>query len=449
MTTIERGTATASERELRSIAVEAYVYLYPLVIMEMTRRQMVNTPAGAQPGRGPAGAFWHIREFPPAEFRTVVRPNFDTLYSPAWLDLTGEPMVVSVPDTRGRYYLLPLYDMWTDAFAVPGSRTTGTDAAEFAILPPGWRGELPTGVEPIQAPTPSVWVIGRTQTNGPADYDAVHAVQDGFAITPLSHRGEPTVHLDARIDPAVDTETPPMDQVAAMPGGRFFSLAAELLARHRPHLTDWSMLARIRRVGLRTGEPFRADVLEPVVREALDRAPEAAVALMRSSLATFAPPVDGWTTNTASMGVYGNFYVKRATVALVGLGANPAEDAIYPICVADADGRPLSGAFRYVLHFERDQLPPAQAFWSVTMYDGEGFQVANEIDRFAIGDRDPLVYNADGSLDIVMQHERPAEPRANWLPAPRGPLGLTMRLYAPAPEAVDGRWRPPAVRRLP
>lgn len=429
----------------REIGVEAYVYLYPLITMELTRRQMTNLPAGQREGFGPMGRFLHGREFPTAEFKAVVRPNFDTLYSWAWLDLTAEPVVVSVPDTAGRYYCLPMYDMWSEAFAVPGARTSGTAAADFVVLPPGWTGDLPAGLVPIQAPTAYVWVIGRIQTNGPADYPHVHTLQDGLSITPLSRWGRAPEPVAVRLDDSVDMTTPPLAQVNALAARDYFSLGARLLARHAPHVSDWSVLARMRRIGLAAGR-FDHDALAPEVLDALDAVPGEALTAMRAHLPRMARVVDGWQVNTETMGVYGNSYLKRAIVAMVGLGALPAEDAIYPLAVSDADGQPLNGDHDYVLHFDR--LPPAGAFWSVTMYDGEGFQAGNELDRFAIGDRDPLVRNADGSLDLYLQHPNPGPERAaNWLPAPRGPLGVTMRLYEPAAAALDGRWTPPPITR--
>jgi hypothetical protein len=444
-----RTGAGLSEQEARAIGIEAYVYLYPLVTMELTRRQMTNTAAGERPGFGPMGAFSHVREFPPADFKAVVRPNFDTLYSSAWLDLTSEPMIVSAPDTGGRHYLLPMYDMWTNAFAVPGSRTSGTQAAEFAVVPPGWRGQVPDGIQRIQAPTAYVWIIGRTQTNGPADYAAVQQVQDGLAITPLSRRGQAPALVEAHPDPSVDMQTPPLELVNALSARDYFGLAAELLHAHPPHVTDWSTIARLGRLGLRPGERFDYDALDPATRGALDEAPAAALALLRQTLPRVAKVVNGWQMNTDTMGVYGNFYLKRAIVAMVGLGALPPEDAIYPLNVADADGQPLDGDHDYRLHFHRDQLPPVGAFWSVTMYDAEGFQAANPLNRFAIGDRDELHLNEDGSLDLYLQHDSPGPDReANWLPAPRGPLGVTMRLYAPAPQVLDGRWNPPPITRV-
>ena len=446
--TVKDETARAPG-EVAAVGVEAYVFLYPLVLMELTRRQMTNLPAGERPGFAPMGEFAHVREFPPADFRAVVRPNFDTLYSAAWLDLSQEPAIVSAPDTDGRYYLLPMLDMWTDVFAAPGKRTTGTHEGDFAVVPPGWRGELPEGVVRIDAPTSYVWIIGRTQTNGPGDYAAVAEVQDGMKVTRLSRSGAATTPAEAPADPGLDMVTPPLDQINAMSGREFFTLAAELLERHAPHVTDWSTVARIRRLGLGTGDAFDYDELAPTIRAALDGAPAAGLQQMRDALPLMARIANGWQMNTDSMGVYGNHYLKRAIVAMVGLGANQPQDAIYPLNVADADGRPLDGDQAYVLHFEPDELPPVEAFWSLTMYDADGFQAANELDRFALGDRDELAYGDDGSLELYLQHENPGPEReSNWLPAPRGPLGVTMRLYAPEPEALDGRWNPPPIRRV-
>jgi hypothetical protein len=187
------------------------------------------------------------------------------------------------------------------------------------------------------------------------------------------------------------------------------------------------------------------------VKAGLERAVVDGLKLMEAKLPTLAKVVNGWQMNTDTMGVYGNFYLKRAIVAMVGLGANQPADAIYPMCVADAQGKPLEGASKYILHFNKTELPPVEAFWSITMYDHEGFQVANKLNRFAIGDRDELKYNADGSLDIYIQHESPGvDKESNWLPGPaKGTLGVTMRLYAPKPEALDGRWNPPAVKPVP
>jgi hypothetical protein len=340
--------------------------------------------------------------------------------------------------------------MWTDVYAVPGKRTSGTAAATYAIVPPGWTGTLPAGVERIDSPTPYNWVIGRTQTNGPADYAAVNTFQDGFKMTPLSQWGKPQVAPPAFVpDSTVDMKTPPLNQVNTMTGDKYFAYAAELMKLHRPHATDWSIVARMKRLGIVPGRSFDFAKANPTVRNALLDAPAAALKQLQAAAAGMAKVVNGWQMLTDTMGVYGNSYLKRAWVTMIGLGALPVVDAIYPLNVADADGKPVDGNFEYVIHFSKAELPPVDAFWSITMYDAEGFQAANALNRFAIGDRDPLKYNADGSLDIYMQNTSPgADKESNWLPAPKGALGITMRLYAPRPEVADGRWVPPPIKRV-
>jgi hypothetical protein len=441
--------ASLTAEEARRIGIDAYVYLYPLVLMEITRRQMTQGPTGAKPGRGPMGAFVHVREYPTAEFRDVVRPNFDTLYSTAWLDLGAEPMIISAPDSAGRFYMLPCYDMWTDVFAAPGTRTSGPAAISFALTTPEWRGSLPAGVERIDAPTPTVWIIGRTQTNGPADYPAVRAFQDEMSITPLSSFGGSPPVPEPVDDPSVDTVTPPLEQVSAMSEAAFFSLAADIVAVQPPHLTDWGQLARMRRLGFVVGEPFDLAAQSPLVQDALTGVAADAQARLVARLPRLAPVVNGWLHSLDTMGVYGDHYVKRAVIALVGLGTNHPEDALYPVLQVDAEGQPLDGANRYLVHFDAGGLPPVDAFWSITMYDAQGFQAANELDRFAIGDRDDLTFNSDGSLDIYLQHDRPDPDKVpNWLPAPTGPLGVTMRMYLPREVVFSGDWTPPPVRRV-
>jgi len=436
----------ASE-EVQLIAQEAYIYLYPLIMMDLTRKQLINLDPKVNPLGGPANAFTNIRTFPTAEMRTVVRPNFDTLYSSAWLDLTDGPVVVSTADTGGRYFMLPMLDMWTDVFAVPGKRTNGTGAASFALVPPGWSGNLPEGVARIDAPTAYVWIIGRTQTNGVKDYEAVHKVQDGYKISPLADWGKAPRPVEQKIDPSVDTKTEPLRLVNAMPAVEYFKYGAELMKRNPPHATDWSIVARMKRIGLEPGKSFDAS---KVSADVLANGAAAGFKLMEEKVPTIARVTNGWQMNTDTMGVYGNFYLKRAIVAMVGLGANQVEDAIYPLNISDSDGKPVMAENKYVLHFSKDELPPVAAFWSLTMYDAEGFQIANPLNRFAIGDRDELKFNADGSLDLYIQNQSPGlEKESNWLPAPRsGKLGLTLRLYAPRPQVADGRWNPPAIKHV-
>jgi hypothetical protein len=462
--TIVVGHSTAvraqpiNPQEAHDIAVNAYLYFYSPVTMDLTRKQLINTAPGKGSIGAPMNTFANIDAYPTADMRAVVRPNFDTLYSSAWLDLTKEPVVVSVPDTHGRYYLLPMLDMWTDVFASPGWRTTGTQAGNFVIVPPGWRPDLkerlidefrlPKDTQRIDAPTPYVWIIGRTKTDGPADYDAVHQIQAGYKITPLSEWGKTPTPITAKVDPSVDVKTPPKTLVDTMPAGKFFAYAAELLKLHPPHITDQPIIAQMRRIGIEPGKSFDITKLDPAVQKALETVPQDAQQLLKWKLPTLARVANGWSMNTDTMGVYGNYYLKRALITQYGLGANLPEDAIYPANLADDTGKPLDGTSKYTIHFDKTAMPPVDAFWSITLYDEEGFQVANSLNRFAVSSWMPFKFNADGSLDLYFQNESPgADNAANWLPAPKGPFNLTMRLYAPRSDALTGKWNPPPVVR--
>ena len=445
--------APISEQEAHAIAVDAYIYFYPLISMDMSRKQFTN---GTSDFKGPMNTFVNVREYPPATFKGVVRSNFDTLYSASWLDMTKEPVVITAPDTDGRYYLLPMLDMWTDVFASPGWRTTGTKAGTFLVTPTGWRPDLrdrfidefklPKDTQRIEAPTPYVWLIGRTKTDGPADYEAVHKIQDGYKVTLLSDFGKAPKPVEFKLDPSVDMKTPPKVQVDTMAAGKYFAYAAELLKLHRPHITDEPILARMKKIGIEVGKSFDIGKLDPAVQKALESAPEDGQKLMAWKLPTLARVANGWSMNTDTVGVYGNYYLKRAILSQQGLGANVVEDAIYPLNLGDESGKPLDGANKYTITFEKGAAPPVNAFWSITLYDQDGFQVGNVLNRFAVSSWMPFKYNADGSLDLYFQNENPGKNlEANWLPAPKAPFNLTMRLYAPKSEALTGKWNPPPV----
>ena len=447
-----------TEQEAHAIGVDAYVYLYPLITMDITRKQLTNTDKGF--GRGPMNVFHNVPAYPPASDKSVVRTNYDTLYSITYLDLLKEPVVVSVPDTGGRFYILPMLDMWTDVFASAGSRTTGTQATNFLVTPPGWRPDLrdrfidefklSKNTQRIDAPTPYVWIIGRTKTDGPADYEAVRKIQAGFNVTPLSDWGKTPKPVEFKVDPSVDMKTPPREQVDTMPAGRFFAYAAELMGQQPPHITDQPILAQMKKLGIEPGKPFDFAKVDPNIARALDTAPEAGQKLMDWKLPTIARVVNGWSMNTDTMGVYGNYYLKRAIVTRLGLGANLPEDAIYPLNLADEAGKPLDGANKYTIHFDKGSTPPVNAFWSITMYDPEGNAYPNNLDRQAVSSWMPFVINVDGSLDLYFQNENPGKSKeANWLPSPKGGFNLTMRMYSPKAEALTGRWNPPPIVKSP
>jgi hypothetical protein len=394
--------------------------------------------------------FAHMGAFPDATFTAVVRPNADTLYSSLWFDVGREPLVIEIPDAGGRYYLLPMLDLWSDVFASPGKRTTGTGPQRYALTAPGWTGTLPDGLERIAAPTAVGWIIGRVQVNGADDFSAAHRFQDGLKATPLSLWGKDYAPPRGIFDPSRDMRAP-VDQLPKLSVGAFFALFAELTTRNPPHAHDYPILQRMARVGLVPGRPFDLAQAPPAIQTAFRGAPMAAASKLFDGFKRAGIRANGWRIILNPMGTYGTDYLRRQVTAYSGLGANVIEDAIYPSTIADADGKPLDGANHYVLHFPPDQLPPVEAFWSLSLYDEQQHFTANRLNRFALGSRDALVKNADGSLDLYVQRTAPGpDHEANWLPAPqKGRFSMTLRLYWPKVEALDGTWIPPAVARVP
>jgi hypothetical protein len=436
--------------ELYGIARDAYVYAYPIVVMDVTMRQMTSVPdAVSVPLRAPLNQLAHARTYPAADDRTVVRFNFDTLYSLAWLDLSRGPVVLGVPEMGDRYYLFQLLDMWTDVFAVPGTRTTGRGAGRFAIVGPGWSGTLPADVTRIDAPTATVWLIGRTQTNGPGDFANVHAVQDRYTLAPLAGDAGGSAPTPPP-GPAVDAKTEPAKQVAALDGVTMLTRLAALMAHYPPHPNDYPILWRMRKLGIEPGKPFDAAKLDAGTRATIEAAAkDARASIAASAREGFGVKAHGWSTSIDGVGSYGTSYRRRAAIAMAGLGANLPEDAVYPSSHTDVAGEPYDGENRYRIRFEKGELPPVDAFWSITLYDEAGYQVPNALHRFALGDRDPLQYGADGSLEIYIEHESPgADQESNWLPCPEGRFNLAMRLYSPRYEILDGKWAAPGVVKM-
>jgi hypothetical protein len=450
--TAATGEVAAAEQAALEAGIEAVAYGLPLVIMDATRRKATNV-AAAGPQAAPVNQFAHMTAFPDASFRDVVRANVDTLYSAAWLDLSSEPMVLSVPDTGGRYYLMPMLDAWTNIFASPGKRTTGTGAGSFAITGPGWSGTLPEGLQRLESPTNMVWIIGRTQTNGPADYAAVREIQAEYRLVPLSAYGKPYTPPAGVVDPAIDMSLAPVEAVGRMGAAQFFDTLARLMKDNPPPPADAPVLAKLATIGIVPGQEFDPSTLDPAVARGLERALPAALAKLTAASQQAGAPVNGWRIPSMNLADFGTDYGTRAVVALVGLGANLPADAVYPSAFVDGDRQPLDGANRYVIHFGKGQEPPVRAFWSITLYDRDSFFVANAAGRYAMSSWMPFVRNADGSLDLYVQAESPGKDReANWLPAPAaGPFNLTLRMYWPseaAPSIVDGSWQPPAIRRV-
>lgn len=427
-----------SPDQVREIAERAYIYAYPLVLLNATESVM------------PINHLTHVPAFPDATFRLIVRPNADTLYSTAWLDVSKEPILLHVPDTGGRFYLLQFMDAWTETFADPGKRTTGTGEAWFAIVGPGWSGKLPEHVIRFDAPTNQVWLLGRTQTNGASDYESVHAFQHGMRLVPLSQF--PGIEQPPGPPPNLNrvAGAAPPDRVKAMQPTEFFAAFARAMKANPPHAADEPMVGKLALIGLVPGEDFDPSKLRAEQLQALNEGTRAAAERIEKFVASGGAVKPGWTSFQGTLGRYGTNYIARAVTARVAIGANPPEDAVYMSSSADGSGQTLNGSNRYRMHFDASNLPPVQAFWSVTAYDKDGYFIANPINRYAIGDRDRLKFNPDGSLDLYIQGPSSSpDGGSNWLPSGDGPFNLTIRLYWPKQAILDGSWHPPALERLP
>ncbi|MFD8011100.1 DUF1254 domain-containing protein [Streptomyces sp. NPDC058955] len=440
-----------SDESLRELAAEAWLYGYPLVTAAVTKDIMTAVPARDDARRkAPVNQFCYMRTTPDASFTEVVSPNADTLYSSAWLDLTDEPLVLTLPDFGDRFWMVPILDAWSDVCAVVGRRGDGSSAGPFLIAGPSWSGDVPEGLTPLTSPTAVNWVIARYATSGPSDFAAVNKLQDATRLVPLSRwTGDPGDYApptDVPVPAGVDLTTAPVDQVHALSGRDYFALLNRMMVDNPPAPADAPFLGRVAKLGIAPGaslDDLSAEELA-VLEAGARRGPEA----LRELLARAeAGRTRGWTVHRG-LGAYGTDYAKRAVITRFGYGANLDADALYPHATTDADGRPLDGAHTYVLHFDAGQTPPVDGFWSLTMMNERQLFADNPLDRYAIGDRSGMRTNPDGSLDIHVQQENPGPDReGNWLPAPAGRFNVFLRLYWPQRPALTGDWTPPALRR--
>jgi hypothetical protein len=429
------------------LGAEAYLYGYPLVMMETTRIQSAKYI-------GPENQLRMVRQFPNAQFKEVVRPNVDTLYTTAFISMKEGPWAFEMPANNKRYELMPFMDAWTNVFASPGTRTSGNQGGTYLLAGPEWNGQVPKGMTLLKSPTDMVWLIGRTQTNGTADFVTVHELQNRLRLTkwpqpPDSLSASTDSKRDAQPSWQVSTEPSltPVAQMKALNTTEFFNRLMKLMVSNPPSPEDAPLLARLAQLEIKPGQAVHLSG-----SNALSFSLGRWIANQRVMKALNTKAQDGsWSYPPLNLGRYGTDYNTRAAVAMVGLGANLPEDAMYPNTVLDHQGQALNGKHRYRLHFAANALPPVKAFWSITAYGADEFLIDNPLQRFAIGDRDPLVFNADGSLDLWVQATPPSqkEAAANWLPVQMGaPFLLNARLYWPEDKALNGQWKMPVVERL-
>jgi hypothetical protein len=381
------------QADLTIMTNKAYVYGYPMVVMDVTRDVLTATPAPHPEGRGaPINQFTNTPHYVTPDFKNVVRISRDSLWTTAWLDLDKKPIVLSVPDTHDRYYVFSMMNMWTDVFDSVGKRTHGTSPADFLIAGPNWKGTAPDGIkETFHSSTRYAWIAGQTQANGPDDFAAVNTLQAQYKLTPLSAWGQPYMPpARVPVNPNVNTQVPLPNQVAAMDAGTFFNRLAMAMEDNPPYAADAEALAALQSTGVEPGQRFDISKVDPDVAKVLERVVKDTQVKMNAG-GTNRENVNGW-IRVPNLGRYGTNYVTRAFIAREGLGANLQEDTIYPMALVDDDGNILDSAHKYVMHFERDGFPPTNATWSFSLYQGPNY-VPNPINRYHIAPWMPLKYN--------------------------------------------------------
>ncbi len=450
------AAGATAQQDFGKIGVEAYIYGYSLITSEITRRAFTNVAAPSPKTlQAPMGQVVSQPAYPPADYKGVTAPNADTLYTAGFIDVGSEPWIFSYPDMHGRYFLFPIYSLWTEVLASPGKRTLGTGAQTIAITGPGWNGTLPSGVtQQVKSSTDIVFIIGRVYADGSArDYAAVHALQRQFKLYPLSAWGKSYAPPPGKIDPnAPSPKEIVRNVIKAIDAQTYFGQMAKLMKVNPAALpADAPIVSAMAKVGLHPGQDFDLSKQDPAVQAALNEAGKLAYPEIEAEQTKLGRFVNGWSIS-ASGGIYGTHYLRRAAIAAFGWGSNQPKDAVYPFTRVDADGKPLNGANRYVLHFAKGATPPVEGFWSITMYDPEFYFYPNPLNKLTVSPRDHLKYNPDGSLDLYFQHTSPGKAQeANWLPGPAGDFILMMRLYWPnerPPSILDGTWTPPAVNRM-
>jgi len=441
---------------LRDLARQAAIYLFPLY--EMYRTRWNATVDESNPLRQHLNRFFHVPVLANERSRQVTTPNNDTLYSSAWLELSGEPMFLTVPAMGAHYYSYALMDLFTDNFAYVSHRLDGAAPRPRMIVGPKWQGDVQAGVTLIRSPTNSVWLLGRLLVAGPEEFAAVRALQQRALLETPDMRNERRI---------VETEElmrqrtllpvePVADWPAPSPSDPFdlFHVGLAALGESPLGERDRDFIDRMSPLKLRPGRKFDARAIGDAEREAIGQGIVDARGEIRAAGKRYGRTVDGWNYPAPNIGNFGDDYLYRALIALTGLAALEQAEATYFTCNSDADGRPLDGDGRYRLAFPPNGLPPAKAFWSLAMYEvtseGRAFFTANPLNRFSIGDRTQgLRFAADGSLELLLQREQPEKDKqANWLPAPAGPMRLVLRAYEPGPAILDGRYRVPAVKRV-
>ena len=432
---VEKAAAAQQTLTAQSLLEQAYLYAFPLVLMDATRKVSTNTetPNGT---RAPINQFIHAEKLADAASRAVVTPNVDTIYTQAFLDVGSEPMLYGVPQTD-RFFNVQVLDAWTNTAAVleaPGL---------YAITRSDWQGELPEGVQRINVPTNRVWTIARIVLSGQEDLPNVRAIQDKMQLMPLSaYQMDSWTAPAGTYDPAYDFV--PVQHVLALSPQEFFDTANQLMETNPPAAADAPVLRELAALHVGPGEKFDDKALGLFSGLRWKLMLLQLKGKLKAEAANYAQQMGQWIYYGDPIGDFGTAYTYRAMVALMGLGANTTDVAIYPKTDVDSTGAVLTGKKTYTLHIEAEPPTKEKGFWSVTAYGEDDFLIDNAIDRYCVNDRSGLHRNPDGSIDIILSKEAP-EDTTNWLPVGEGDFHLFLRIYKPDTAALEG-WQPPVVR---
>lgn len=416
---------------------EAYIYALPLVLTDATKTLSTNTD-GTMESRAPVNQFNHAKKLADASFRTVVTPNVDTVYSQAWIDISKEPMIYVLPK-KDRFCNVQLLDAWTNTAAVLDK--TGA----YAIALPSWKGELPDGVERVDVPTATVWSIARVVLSGDEDLPNVYAIQEHMQLLPLSAYGREGTYIAPNGTYVKENDFVPVNKVLSMTPSEFFNTANTLMQVNPPADADEELLKKFAAINVGAGMTFDASLLGEGAAEHWTQMLKELRATLSADSVKYSQKLGHWSYYGKPIGNFGTEYTYRAMVALVGLGANTVDVAIYPKTEIDENGEALSGEKTYTLHFESPPHTLNGGFWSVTAYGEDDFLIDNPINRYCINDRSAFKLNEDGTLDIVLSKEAPKD-TSNWLPVSDGEFHLFMRIYLPDMTALD-TWKPPVIRK--
>ena len=434
------------------IATLAYIWGFPLVTMERQFNYVTSPNVPPGPGRGPANSVSCFPNLTNASFTDIVNANSDTLYCLAQLDLKNEPVVLVVPPINDRYFSFQFLDAYTNNYDYLGQRSSGDASGTYLIAGPDWNGQVPEGMTKIWTPTNLAWLVNRILVKGPADVPNVNAIQDKIVVKPLSvfqaNTNTSSQPLATLANSSKEIPIGPQPSLIAPTGIEIFDEIGAAMIGNPLNPPDPVLVTKLASIGIGPGKTPSTEAND-TIKTALQNGITEGQKLIEARVANFGTVVNGW-LSAPQAGVFGTDYLFRAADTQYGLGANIAQEAFYPLTFTDSQGKPLSGNSSYLIHFEPEQTPPVDAFWSITMYNDKGLFVDNPINRYSIGKyTEGLKNNTDGSLDIYVQNANPgADKESNWLPSAEGTFSMVLRMYLPQPQALNGTWQLPLVQKV-